>query len=60
LHTPFIVWRDEDDLLDKVCRLAADQKLRRRLGDLNYQYCKRLHDERPVAERFLKILEEMN
>jgi len=29
-------------------------------GNLNYKYCKALHDEKPVVERFWQIVEEMD
>lgn len=56
---PFVTFKDEDDLTDKVFQLAQNEKLRRMLGELAYKYCKAVHDEKPVAERFLKIVEEM-
>lgn len=59
LDTPHIVFEDEEDLFKKVVLLANDPKLRQVLGDANYEYCRRLHDEKPVVERFLKIVEAM-
>jgi len=60
LDTPFIVFTDEEDLLDKTVLMARDAGLRRRFGLLNYKYCHALHDEKPVVDRFLRIVEEMN
>lgn len=60
LTTPFVRFSDEDDLMKRIYTLVRDHKLRRKLGQLNYSYCKKLHDEKPVVERFMKIVEEMN
>jgi len=60
LDTPFIVFTDEEDLLDKTVLMARDAGLRRCFGLLNYKYCHALHDEKPVVDRFLRIVEEMN
>lgn len=59
LKTPHIVFSDEADLFEKVVRVADDAKLRGELGRLNYEYGKALHDDKPVVERFLKIVEKM-
>lgn len=60
LDAPFITFSDEDDLMGKIQRLAVDTKLRRIFGNMTYKFCKQLHDEKPVVERFMRILEEMN
>ena len=60
LDSPFVTFTDEEDLLAKIYRIAVDPKLRRILGTLNYKFCKAIHDEKPVVDRFLKILEEMD
>ena len=57
---PFIAFKNEDELMDKVIQLAENEKVRRICGELSYKYCKAVHDERPVAERFMRIVEEMN
>ena len=59
LDPPFVKFDGEEDLLEKVCQLAVNPKLRRLLGDLTYRFCKQLHDEKPVVERFFKIVDEM-
>jgi hypothetical protein len=59
LDTPYITFGDENDLFQKTVRLATDEKLRRTFGKMNYNYCKALHDEAPVVNRFLKIVEAM-
>jgi len=59
LDTPHISFRDEEDLFEKMVTLATSEKHRKLFGDLNYDYCKALHDEAPVVERFLKIVEAM-
>jgi len=60
LDTPFIVFKNEDDLFKKTVMLATDEELRKQYGRLNYEYCRQLHDEKPVVDRFLQIVEEMN
>jgi len=57
LDTPFITFKDEDDLVNKMVSLATQPELRIMFGDMNYKYCKALHDEKPVVERFFKILD---
>jgi hypothetical protein len=59
LKTPYIVFSDEEDLYNKTVSIATDAKLRGELGEMNYQYCKQLHDEKPVVQRFLDIVEKM-
>jgi len=59
LDTPYIIFSSEEDLFDKTVAIATDEKLRRHYGDLNYRYCKQLHDEKPVVDRFMNILEKM-
>jgi hypothetical protein len=60
LKTPHIVFSDEEDLFRKVATLAVDEKLRRTFGLANYDFCRQVHDEKPVVDRLLKIIEEMN
>ncbi len=60
LKTPYIIFSDEDDLLKKVLTIATDENLRREFGQMNYEYCKQLHDEKPVVDRFFNIVEAMN
>jgi hypothetical protein len=59
LDTPYISFKDEDDLIEKTLTLATSEKHRRLFGDLNYNYCKALHDEKPVVDRFFSIVEKM-
>jgi glycosyltransferase involved in cell wall biosynthesis len=59
LDTPYIVFEDEEDLYRKVVLMANDSKLRQVFGLANFEYCRKLHDEKPVVDRFLKIVEEM-
>ena len=57
LDTPYITFNDEEDLFRKSVALASDAETRRTFGELNYRFCKQLHDEKPVVQRFLTILE---
>lgn len=59
LDTPYIVFVDEEDLFKKIVIIASDEKLRRHYGQLNYDYCRQLHDEKPVVDRFMRIVEDM-
>lgn len=60
LKTPNIVFTDLDDLHKKLMLMATDSELRHEFGEMNYNYCKQLHDEKPVVERFHKIVESMS
>jgi len=60
LKTPFITWGDDEDLLQRLVYLTEHPEVRAEYGRKAYQFCKELHDERVVVERFFKILEEMN
>lgn len=60
LNSPFITFRDEDDLFEKAYRLGKDEETRRMFGEMTYRYCKRLHDEKPVADKLLRIIGEMD
>jgi hypothetical protein len=55
LDSPFITFSDEDDLTAKLYLLAERPKLRRMFGLNVYRFCKAIHDDKPVAERFLKL-----
>jgi len=59
LDTPYITFSDDEDLFRKTVALATDVKIRRMFGDMNYAYCKQLHDEKPVVDRFMRIVEAM-
>jgi hypothetical protein len=59
LDTPHLTFEDDEDLLKKTVALALDPKLREMFGNMNYDYCRKVHDEQPVVERFLKIVDEM-
>jgi hypothetical protein len=59
LCNPFIQWETEDEIRERSFALAKDAKLRRKFGTNAYNYGKAVHDETPVATRFLKIVEGM-
>jgi hypothetical protein len=59
LDTPYISFKDEEDLEEKVLTLAQSEKHRETFGQMNYDYCKQLHDEKPVVDRLLKLVEAM-
>lgn len=60
LDTPYIVFENVEDLFLKSVIMARDEKTRRHFGDKNYNYCRQLHDEKPVVDRFFKIVEMMS
>jgi hypothetical protein len=60
LKSPFITFSDETDLFEKAYRLGKEEETRRMFGEMCYKYCKKLHDEKPVANKFLRIIEEMD
>jgi len=60
LDCPVIQWVDDDDLFKKVYLLAKDKNLRREFGERCYRFMRAIHDEKPVAHRFMKFIEEMS
>jgi hypothetical protein len=59
---PFIQWPDEDSLRTQIfmlCDPTHGPGIRAKFGGLSYRYCKAMHDEKPVVERFLRIVGEM-
>jgi len=59
LNCPFISWDSHEDLYMKVLKLATEPKYRTRFGALCHSYGRQLHDEKPVVDRFMKILNKM-
>jgi len=60
LHQPFIQWETDDDLRTQSFMLVDNVKLQKKFGKMAYDYCKRIHDEKPVTDRFLKIVDGMD
>ncbi len=60
MKQPFIQWDTEEDLQNKALMLVDNPSLVRKFGKKGYEYTRKVHDEKPVAERFLKILEGMD
>lgn len=58
LRTPNIVFSSPDDLLDKTIALATDEKLRREMGEANHRFCRQVHDEKPVVDRLMGIIDK--
>lgn len=59
LKNPFIQWSSEEELRERAATLCERPKLIRRFGALTNEYCKKMHDEDPVARRFLNVVEAM-
>lgn len=57
MNNPFIQWETEEELRERSFALVKDAKLRAKFGEIAYKYCKAVHDEQPVADRFVKLLE---
>jgi hypothetical protein len=68
MKNPFIQWPDtridkeaaEKMLLERVVGLCDNPRLIREFGEKTYAYCKSMHDEKPVCERFLRLIEGMD
>ena len=56
-YAPFVTWETETEIRDASTALVQDAKLRRKVGESCYQFSKAVHDEQPVAERFIKLVE---
>lgn len=59
LKNPFIQWVDDDQLRERAATLCEHPKLIGKFGKLTSEYCRKMHDELPVAQRFLKVVEAM-
>lgn len=60
VKNPFIQWADDDDLRSKSKLLTENPSLARKFGTKGYEYAKTVHDEKPVADRFMKVVEGMD
>jgi len=60
LDMPLVSFDGEEELQEKVLQLAVNTKARRLVGNMTYRFCKAIHDERPVVERFFKIIDGMD
>ena len=56
---PFIQFSTEPELEEKSLMLCMSEDGRQMFGDMAYDYCKAVHDEKPVADRFMGIVNEM-
>lgn len=52
LDQPFITFTDENDLAEKLFTLSHRPDLRNMFGEKQFEYCRKVHDEKPVVERF--------
>ena len=59
ISQPFIQFEDEEQLEYISLKLLEDSSLRKRFGKGCYRYCKAMHDEKPVAKRFLDLIDGM-
>lgn len=57
LDSPIIQWKNDEDLIEKLYHLATRPELRQTFGDAQYKFCQALHDEQPVVDRFMKIVD---
>jgi hypothetical protein len=58
LPQPFIQWNNEDELRTQSFMLAQEPDLQHKFGAMTTQYCRKMHDDVNVAERFMRILEK--
>jgi hypothetical protein len=58
LKTPHIVFSDPEDLFNKTLAMASDEKLRHQFGEANYSYGRQVHDEKPVVQRLMDIIDK--
>lgn len=58
MKPPHIAFADPEDLLSKTIMIASDEKLRRSFGNANYDFCRQVHDEKPVVTRLLNIIDK--
>lgn len=56
---PFIQWETEEELFERAYACVYKPEIRRMFGTKAYEYCKAVHDDAPVAGKFLKIVEGM-
>lgn len=59
IKNPFIQWTSEDMLAERIISLLANKNVRKELGTRAYEYCKKMHDEKPIVQRLIKIINEM-
>jgi hypothetical protein len=59
LDNPFLQWDTEDELRERAYAVTYDKKIRRKFGDIAHAYCQAVHDEAPVAARFIKTVEAL-
>ena len=59
ISQPFIQFEDEEQLEYISLKLLEDSSLRKRFGRGCHAYSKAMHDEKPVAQRFLDLVAGM-
>ena len=53
---PVVSWRDPGDLEERLFSLAERADVRRLLGGEIHDFMRKFHDEKPVADRYMKII----
>ena len=53
---PVVSWKDPADLEERLFTLAERTEVRRLLGGQIHDFMRKFHDEKPVAERYMKII----
>lgn len=56
-QAPFVTWSTEQELREASAALVQDPALRMKVGESCYKFSKAVHDEKPVADRFIKLVE---
>lgn len=57
LSSPFITFRDEDELMARLYLLAEDRELRAEFGRKTREFCMKVHDEKPVVDKFMEMIQ---
>lgn len=58
IPNPFIQFDELNTLIEQTKMLIQLPKLREAGGEGVYKYCKAVHDEKPVAKRFLEVIKD--
>ena len=55
---PIISWEGNDDLLEKMFILSQQARMRHELGRRLHNFMVKFHDEKPVVDRYLRLISD--
>jgi hypothetical protein len=58
LNCPFVNFGSQEEMESQMRMLTTKKKKRERIGRECHRFCKAIHDDKPVAKRFMKIIGE--